>query len=106
MGKQNGKNSKNLSGKYNPGMLTIRQKLLDRAKPSATDAFKTALKIAIKKAAEVTSDLIGNKIANKITEAPKNSQKNYSEGVMNKHDKEIHKDRHISPEGRQEILMS
>ena len=42
MGKKVGKNmSKNLSGKYSPGMLAARQKLLDHAKQSPTDAFKT-----------------------------------------------------------------
>ena len=42
-GKNIGKDiSKNVSGKYS-------QKLLDRAKQYATDAFKTASKIAIKK---------------------------------------------------------
>ena len=43
MGTNIGKNiSKNLSGKCSPGMLAIRQKLLDHAKQSATDTFKTA----------------------------------------------------------------
>ena len=42
MGKKVGKNiSKNLSGKYSPGMLAARQELLDHAKQSPTDAFKT-----------------------------------------------------------------
>ena len=42
MGKKIGKNmSKNLSGKYSPGMLAARQELLDHAKQSPTDAFKT-----------------------------------------------------------------
>ena len=46
MGKNIGKNiSKNLSGKYS-------QKLLDHAKQSTTDAFKTASKKAIQKTAE------------------------------------------------------
>ena len=81
MGKQNGKNSKNLSGKYNPGMLTIRQKLLDRAKPSATDAFKAASKIAIKKAAEVTSDLIGNKLLIKSQKPQKIHRKIIQRGL-------------------------
>ena len=49
-----------------PGMLAMRQKLLDHAKQSATDAFKTASKKAIQKITEATGDLIGNKIANKI----------------------------------------
>ena len=50
MGKSIGKNiSKNFSGKYSPGMLAARQKLLDHAKQSATDAFTTASKIVIQK---------------------------------------------------------
>ena len=35
------------------------QNLLDHAKQSATDAFKTALKRAIQETAEATSDLMG-----------------------------------------------
>ena len=57
---------KNLSGKYN-------QKLLDHARQSATDAFKTASKGAIQKT-EATGDLTVNKIANRITKVLKNSQ--------------------------------
>ena len=45
-----------------------RQKLIDHAKKSATDARKTALKRAIQKAAEGIVSLIGNKIADKITQ--------------------------------------
>ena len=41
MGKNIGKNiSKNLKSKYGPGMLAMRQKLLDRAKQSVTDTIK------------------------------------------------------------------
>ena len=41
MGKNFGKNiSENLSGKYGLGMLAMRQKLLDHAKKSRTDALK------------------------------------------------------------------
>ena len=60
MGKNFGKRKKNLSSKYS-------QKLLDHAKQSTTDAFKTASKTAIQKAAEAICDLIGNKIAGSIT---------------------------------------
>ena len=61
MGENIGKNiSKSLSGKHS-------QKLLDHAKQSATDAFKTDSKRAIQKTAEATSDLVGNKIADRIT---------------------------------------
>ena len=39
--------SKSLSSKYSPGMLATRQKLLDHAKQSATDALKTSSKRVI-----------------------------------------------------------
>ena len=84
-----GKNiSKNVSGKYNPSMLAMRQKLLDHAKISATGALKTYSKRVIQKTAEATGDLIGNKIPNKITKVSKNSQQNNSETITNEHDKE------------------
>ena len=61
MGKNFCKKKKtNFSSKYS-------QKLLDHAKQSTTDAFKTASKTAIQKAAEATCDLIGNKITDSIT---------------------------------------
>ena len=92
MVKNIGKNvSKNLSGKYSPGMLAMRQKLLDHAKQSATDVLKTASKSAIQKTAEATGDLFGNKIANKIIKVSKNSQQKNSETVANENDKEIPK---------------
>ena len=48
MGKSIGQNiSKSLSGKYSPSMLAMHQKLLDHAKKSATDDFKTTSKKAI-----------------------------------------------------------
>ena len=87
-----GKNiSKRLSGKYS-------QKLLDNAKQSATDALKTSLKRVVQKTAEETGDLIGNKIANKTTKVWKNLER-----VTNENDKEILKERYLSPEKRQEI---
>ena len=52
--------SKNLIRRYS-------QKLLDHAKQSATDAFKTSSKRLIQKPEYATGDLIGNKIANKIS---------------------------------------
>ena len=61
-------------------------------------------KRVIQKTAEATSDLIGNKTANRITNVPKNSQQNNSEVVTNKHDKEIPKDKYVSPEERQEVI--
>ena len=86
-----------MSGKYS-------QKLLDNAKKSAINAFKTASKGAIQTTAEATGDLVGNKITNKITVVSKNSQQNNLETVTNEHDKEIPKKRYISPEKRQEII--
>ena len=76
MGKSIGKKvSKNISGKYVPGMLAMRQKPLDHAKKSATDALKNYLKRIIQKTAEATGDLIGNKIANKIVKLAENHNK-------------------------------
>ena len=57
---------KNLSGKY-------RQKFLNHAKQSATDAINTASKREIQNTPEATGDLIGNKIANEIKKASKTS---------------------------------
>ena len=75
------------------------QKLLDHAKRSSTDALKTSSKRIIQKTAEATGDLISNKIDDTITKVSKNSQQNNSED-----DKEIPKERYISPEERQEII--
>ena len=86
-------------------MLVMCQKLLDHDKRSAANAFKTASKTAIEKTAEVTCDLIGNKIVNKITWVSKSLQQNNSEIVTSDHDKEISKERYISPEERQEIII-
>ena len=60
-----------MSGKYSPGMLDAYQKLLDRAKQSATGALKTSSKRVIQKTAEATDYLIGNETANKITKISK-----------------------------------
>ena len=65
---------KNLNGKQS-------QKLLDHAKQSATDAFKTASKRAIQKTAEATVDLIDNKADDKITKVSRASPHNSSETV-------------------------
>ena len=95
MGKNIGKNiSKNLSGKCS-------QKFIDHAKKSETDVLVTSSKWVIQKTDEATGDLIGNKIANTIT---KSSQDNNSETVTNEHDKEIPKEKYVSPEERQEII--
>ena len=70
-----GKNiSKSLNSKYN-------QKLLDHAKQSATDTFKTSSKRVIQRTAGKTSDLIGNKIADKIIRVSKLYPKNNSERI-------------------------
>ena len=105
MDKSIGKNiSKSLSGKYDPGMLAIRQKLLDHAKQSEEDAIKNSSKRFIQKTAEATGDLIGYKIANEVTKVSKHSQQNTSETVTNEHDKKIPKERYVYPEERQEII--
>ena len=99
MGKNIDKNvSENLSRKYS-------QKLLDHAKKSSTDMFKTISKRSIQKTVrEATVHSFDNKIANKIRKVSKNSQQNNSETVTNEHDKEIPKQRYISPEERQENI--
>ena len=56
--------------------------------------------------------MIGNKIANAVAKSydgktmavSKHPQKNNSETVTNKHDKEILKERYLSPEERQKII--
>ena len=87
-----------MSGKYI-------QKILDHAKKSITDAFKTSSKRVIKKTAETTGDLIGNKTANKIKRLSKNSQQNNSETVTNENYKEIPKEGYISREKRRETYL-
>ena len=67
--------------------------------------IKTSSKRVIEKTGEATGDLICNKIANavaksydgRITKVSKNSQQNNSEAVTNEHDKEIPKEKYISP---------
>ena len=101
MGKNIGKNiSKNLSAKYS-------QICHNHAKNSATDALKTASKRVILKTAEATGGLIGNKIADaadksydgKITKVSKSL-----EAATNENDKDIPKEKYISPEERQKII--
>ena len=48
--------------------------------------------------------MLGNKIYNKITKSSKKSQQNNPATNVNEHDKEIPKERYISPEERQEII--
>ena len=101
MSKNIGKNIiKKLSSKFSPGMLVMCQKLLDHPKKSATDTLKTSSKRFIQKTAEATGDLIGNKITIRISKVSKNLQQNSSETVTYKLDKEITKERSISPEKR------
>ena len=45
-----------------------------------------------------------NKIANTITDISKTPQQNNSETVTDEHDKEMSKERSISPEERQKII--
>ena len=107
MSRNIGKNiNKTLIGKYS-------QELIDPAKQSATDAFKTPSKIKIPKKLEATGDLIGNKIAvaksydGKITKVSKTSPQINSETVANEEeniglDREIPRERYISPEKKTE----
>ena len=98
MGKNIAKNiSKSSTGKYS-------QRLLDHAKQSATDVFKTDSKRAIQETAEATDDVIGNKIANKIKKVPQNLRKNNSETVTNEHGEQIPNERYVSLQERKNII--
>ena len=55
------------------------------------------------KTAEPTGDLIGNKIDVKFTKVSRSSSQNNSEAITNNHEKEIPKERYISPEEVQKI---
>ena len=77
------------------------QKFFDHAKQFATDTLKTASKRAIQKAAETIGDLFGSKIDDLIF---KTSRQNNSETATNEHDKEIPKERYISPKERHKII--
>ena len=48
--------------------------------------------------------MIDNKIANEITKVSKNSSENHLETIIKENDKEIPKERYMSPEKRQEII--
>ena len=89
MGKNATKAAKNISSKCS-------QKLLDSAKKSGEDAIKTTSKRAIQKTAKATGDLIGNKIADKTTEYNLKEANNKVE---------IPKERYMSPEERQNIII-
>ena len=81
-----------------------RQKLLDHAKQSTTDALKTVSKRATQNTAEATGDLIDNKIADKLKKVSKTSLQNNTETITSKHDKEIPKERYISLEETQKVI--
>ena len=57
-----------------------------------------------RKTEEATSDLIGNKITNKVTKVSRSSLQNNLETITNEYDKEIPKERCVSPEKRQKII--
>ena len=90
---------KNISNKYG-------QKLADTAKKSATDAIKVASKKEIQKTAEATGDLFSNKIADKITSVSKKSlnKPRDEESSSTEINKEMPKERYISPKERQQII--
>ena len=73
---------------------------MDYAKQSATDAFKTSSKRVIQKIVEATGNLIENKIADKFTRGV------YKSSPQNNLDtnKEILKEKYVSPELRQKII--
>ena len=70
-------------------MLAMRQKLLDNAERSATNAFRTSSKRVIQKTVEASGGLIGNKIIKRITKFSKNSQQNNLETIKKQQDKKI-----------------
>ena len=55
------------------------------------------------KRAEAAGDLTGNKISDKIKRVSKTLPQNNSKENI-EHDREIHKERYISPEQRQKII--
>ena len=91
--------AKNMSKKYgqNPD---------NTAKKSTTDAKKTTSKRAIEKTAEATRDFVGNKITDKITSTSKKSLKKPrdEESSSTGFNKEIPKERYISPKESQQII--
>ena len=90
--------SKSLNNKYY-------QKLLDRAKQSATDAYETSSKGVIQ-TAKTTGGLIGNKTANRITKVWKNSQQNNSEKVTNENLKKyLKKDIYLQKVDQKLLMM-
>ena len=87
---------KNIKGKYS-------QERLDHGKQSAKNELNIALKRAIQKTAQATGDLTGNNTAERISKVSKTSPENNSETVEGEientgFDKEISKERYVSPE--------
>ena len=76
----------------------------NHARQSATGLLKATSKRVIQKTAEATGDLIGNKIPNRITKVLRSSPQNDSETITNENDKEILKERYISPKERKKII--
>ena len=95
IGKYATKVAKSIGNKYG-------QKLADTAKKSTADEIKTASKRAVQKTAEATGDLIGKKIADKIISASKKPRD--EESSSTEVNKEIPKERYISPKERQQII--
>ena len=84
-------------------MINIAKNILDNIKQSATDAFNNTSKRAIQKTAEASGNLIGIKISGRITKISKISQQNNSETAANENNREIPKERYISPGERQKV---
>ena len=95
--------SKKITSKYN-------QKLYDHAKKYAKDVSRITLNIAIQKTSEATGDFIGNdKIATKIAKVSgislqNNLETDQSETENIGFDREISRERYISPKSTQKII--
>ena len=85
-------------------MVNTAKNVLITLKKSATDPLKTSSERGIQKPAEATGNLIANIIADRITKASRLSRQSNSEEIINKHGKEIPKQRYISPEKRQKSI--
>ena len=60
----------------------------------------------MKKIAESACDFIGNKITGRITKVSETLPQNNSKRITNKHNREIPKERFVSPEERQGLVYS
>ena len=76
------------------------RKFPDHAKQSTTDAFKTAKKKQFKKQQKQLVIWLVIKFLNRITKFWRISQQNNLEITKNENEKEISKEKHISPEER------